>query len=132
MKALATILILLVSLVNIAPVIGVVSSQRLQTFYGVVLGDPNLAILMRHRAVLFGVVGGLLAVSAFHRPLRPAGYAAGFLNMLTFALIAWLVEGYNPEIGRVAVIDLAASLALLVALVLDHIGGGAPRSLTSR
>lgn len=119
MGALSTALIVLVGLVNLLPVSGVVSSDRLQLLYGVALQDPNLVILMRHRALLFGLVGGLLVVSAFHLPLRPAAYAAGFLSMLSFVVIAWLVGGVNPELRRVVVVDLVASAALLGSLLLD-------------
>jgi hypothetical protein len=56
----------LVGLMNLLPVSGALSSSRLQGLYGVVLRDANLSILLRHRAVLFGVVGGLLLISAFH------------------------------------------------------------------
>jgi hypothetical protein len=70
---LATTLILLVGLANLLPVVGVLSAARLQIPYGVALDDPNLVILMRHRAVLFGVVGGLLVASALHAPLRSMG-----------------------------------------------------------
>lgn len=120
MRALSTVLIVLTGLVNLLPVSGVLSSGRLQALYGVALQDPNVIILMRHRAVLFGIVGGLLLLSAFHSPLRPVGYAAGFISMLSFVLIAWLVGGYNPELKRVLVVDIVASAALLAALLLER------------
>src|SRR5262245_43896084 len=100
---------------------GVLSSTRLRALYGVELQDANVIILMRHRAVLFGIVGGLLVLSAFHSPLRPAGYAAGFVSMLSFVVVAWLVGSYNPELRRVLVVDLVASAALLAALLMDRL-----------
>lgn len=123
MGAISTALILLVGLVNLLPVSGVLSSDRLQALYGVALENPDVVILMRHRAVLFGVVGGLLVVSAFYPSLRPAGYAAGFVSMLSFVLIAWFVGSYNAELRRVVVVDLVASVALLGALLLDYAVG---------
>jgi hypothetical protein len=118
----ATGLILFAAAVNLAPVGGALSSDRLQAAYGVAFTDPNLVILMRHRAVLFAVVGGLLAVAAFHAPLRRAAYVAGFLSMLSFLLILVGVGGYNPELRRIAVVDAVASLALLGALALERLG----------
>jgi len=126
MQALSTALIFLVSLVNLLPLGGVVSADRLASLYGVVLDDPNLVILMRHRAVLFGIVGGLLMVSAFHPPLRPVGIAAGLISMLSFVVIAWLVGGYNGQLGRVVLVDLVATVVLLAAVLLDHLAGRAP------
>ena len=95
-----------VGLVNALPVAGSLSGARLQALYGVALQDPNIVILMRHRAVLFGIVGGLLVGAAFHAPLRGAAYGAGFVSMLSFVLIAWLVGGYNAELRRVVIVDL--------------------------
>ena len=121
MTALTTILILLVGLVNLLPVAGVLSGARLQALYGVALQDPNVVILMRHRAVLFGIVGGLLVSAAFHAPLRTAAYGAGFVSMLSFVLIAWPIGGLNAELRRVVIVDLIASIVLLVAVLLDPV-----------
>ena len=120
MRTLSTVLILLVGLVNLLPVVGVLSASRLQALYGVELEDTNLLILMGHRAVLFGIVGGLLLVSAFQPSLRPAGFGAGLLSMLSFVVIAWLAGGYNAELRRVVAVDLVASALLIGAIALDH------------
>lgn len=120
MRALSGILILLAGLANLLPVIGVVSAGRLEALYGVALEDPNLAILLRHRAVLFAIVGGLLVVSAFRPQHRPAGFVAGLVSMLSFVAIAWLVGGYNAELRRVIVVDLVASALLVGAVLLER------------
>ncbi len=113
MRMLSTLLFLVTGVVNLLPVSGLLSKSRLQALYGVVLEDPNLIILMRHRAGLFGIVGSLLVASAFHTPLRPLALAAGLMSMLSFVVIAYLVGDYNAELRRVVVVDLVAS-ALLV------------------
>jgi hypothetical protein len=123
MKTLSTTLIVLAGLVNLAPVIGVLSASRLQSLYGLAFEDADLLILMRHRAILLGIVGCLLVTSAFRPPLRPAAFAAGLVSMLSFVLIAWFVGNHNAELARVATIDLAASAALVGAVVLDQIAG---------
>jgi hypothetical protein len=112
MQRLWTFLVLVAAAINLAPLLGAVSSERMSALYGVDLDDPNLQILMRHRAVLFGLVGGLLLVAAFHPPLRALGYAVGFSSMLSFLLIAWLVGGYSAEIRRVVLVDVAGIGAL--------------------
>jgi hypothetical protein len=115
MQVFATILFLIVGVVNLLPVSGVSSTSRLWALYGVVFEDPNLVILMRHRAALFGIVGALLVASAFHTPLRPLALAAGLISMLSFVLIAYLVGGFNAELRRVVLVDLAASALLVTA-----------------
>jgi len=118
-RVLSTLLVLLAGLANLLPVAGVLSAGRLRALYGVGLEDANLVILMRHRAILFGIVGGLLVASAFHAPLRPAALLAGLISMLSFVAIAWLVGGYNAELRRIIVIDLVASALLVAAALLD-------------
>jgi hypothetical protein len=113
MQMLAKTLFLIVAIVNLAPVSGVLSADNLGILYGVVLEDPNLIILMRHRAVLFGMVGVLLVASAFRPSLRPLGLTAGLISMLSFVVINHLVGDYNAELRRAVLIDLVAS-ALLV------------------
>ncbi len=121
MRMLATALFLIVGVVNLLPVIGVLSTSRLQALYGVSLSDANLVILMRHRAALFGIVGALLIASAFHGPLRPAAFAAGLVSMLSFVLVAQLVGGYNVELRRVVLVDLAAAALLLGAGLITYL-----------
>ena len=120
-RAVATILIFVAGLANLLPVSGVLSGSQLQTLYGVALEDANLLILMRHRAVLFGIVGGLLVASALHPPLRPVRLAVGLISMLSFIVIAWLVGSYNAELRRIVAVDLVASFALLGAALLDYL-----------
>ena len=120
MQALATTLILLAAVVNLVPVSGLLSAERLRALYGVPFEGAALLILMRHRAVLFGIVGGLLVASAFHRPLRAAALGAGLVSMLSFVVIAGLQGGANAELERVVAVDLVASVGLVAAELLDR------------
>lgn len=120
MRWLATVGILIAGVINFLPAAGVISAERMQAAYGIGIADPNLAILLRHRAVLFGIVGGLLLVAAFHPPLRAAAYVAGFVSMLSFVVIVWLVGGANAELRRVLVIDWVGIAALLGAFVIER------------
>jgi hypothetical protein len=115
MNTLATVLYVIVGVANLLPVVGVLSRDRLQRLYGVPIVDPNLIVLMRHRAVLFGVIGALLVASAFHAPFRPLAILAGLFSMLSFVVVAWRVGELNAELRRVVVVDLVASLLLVGA-----------------
>jgi hypothetical protein len=120
MDRLVSALYLIAGLGNLLPVTGVVSAARLEALYGVAIGDPNLLVLMRHRAVLFGIVGALLVAAAFRPAWRAAALAAGFVSMLSFVALAWLVGDVNAELRRVAGVDLVLSAALACAAVVDY------------
>ena len=120
MRTVTTALILGAGVVNLLPAIGAFSAERLQSLYGVIIDDPNLAILMRHRAVLFAIVGALLVASAFHPALRHVAFAAGFVSMGSFVALAFLIGDYNPALRRIVWVDVIASLGLVVAAVLER------------
>jgi hypothetical protein len=112
MQYLWTLLVLVAAAINLAPLSGALRPERMAALYGVDLADPNLQILMRHRAVLFGLVGGLLLVAAFHPAARTLGYAVGFSSMLSFLIIARAVGGYSSAIRRVVLVDVVGIVAL--------------------
>jgi hypothetical protein len=120
MHYLWTVLVLVAAAINLAPVLGAFAPERMTALYGVGMEDPNLQILMRHRAVLFGIVGGLMLAAAFHPPLRTLGYAVGFASMLSFLLIAGWVGGYSAAIQRVILVD-GVGIAALAAAGLVHV-----------
>lgn len=103
-----------VAAIHLLPLAGVLGGPRLAALYGVQLDDPNLAILMRHRAVLFGLLGVFLALAAFRQPLRLAALLAGGVSVLTFLYLAWATGGYNAQIARVVTADLVAGVCLVV------------------
>jgi hypothetical protein len=73
---LITAMFLLTGIIHLFPVMGVVSSERLSTLYGIPVEEPNLEIRMRHRAVLFGLLGVFLIWAGFNPYLQPAGFVA--------------------------------------------------------
>jgi heme A synthase len=79
--------------------------------------EPNLEILMRHRAVLFGLLGGFMVLAAFRPAFQAVALVAGLASVLSFVWLAWLVGGYNALVGRVFVADLIALACLLIALI---------------
>ncbi|UAW97809.1 phosphopantetheine adenylyltransferase [Halopseudomonas nanhaiensis] len=115
MQKTITAMLLLASLIHLLPVSGVIGAERLSSLYGVAINDPNLQILMRHRAVLFGLLGLFLAYAAFEPDLQPVAILAGLVSVISFLLIAWSVGGYNEAIRKVFIADLVALVALCIA-----------------
>jgi hypothetical protein len=123
MRVSITLLFLLAAAINLAPVVGVLSAERLAAAYGVPFADPTLEILMRHRAVLFAVVGALLVLAAFRPAYQHLAAAAGFLSMLSFIAIAWAVGDVSPALRRIALGDVIGSVALALGLMLRWLAG---------
>ena len=58
-------MLIIVGIIHLLPLMGVSRSEKLSTLYGLFFSDPNLLILMRHRAVLFGMLGVFFIFTAF-------------------------------------------------------------------
>jgi hypothetical protein len=121
-------LFLFAAVVNLAPVLGALSAERLAALYGVQIQDPDLVLLMRHRALLFGIVGVLLVAAAFRPSLRLTALLAGLASMLSFIGLA-LSGGVSERLQRIATVDLVASFGLLVAAGLLFIGRDSRRGV---
>ena len=105
----------LAGVIHLLPLPGVLGAPQLGRLYGIAVDDPNLAILLQHRAVLFGLLGVLLIAAAFRPELRAIALIAGLASTVSFLVIAWGVGGYNPQIARFLAADIAAVALLLAA-----------------
>lgn len=114
MRHLISAMLVFVAVIHLLPVAGVLGGDRLTALYGISLSEPNLAILMRHRAVLFGMLGLFLVVSAFRPSLQPVAFGAGFVSVLSFLWIARSVGSYNAHVARVFAADVVALVCLVV------------------
>lgn len=120
MKHLATGILVLAGLINLYPIIGVISAAQLEKLYGLPLEHPDLVLLMRHRAVLFGLLGALIIASAFRTSLRPLAITAGLISMLAFIVLALVADHYGAAIHKIVVADVLASVGLVAVLLIDR------------
>lgn len=113
------LLLILAGVLQLLPLRGVLGRERLNALYGLALDEPNLLLMLRHRAVLFGLLGALLLAAAFVTWLQPFALAAGLLSTLSFILLAKLTPGYNEALRKMVIADWLSLAALLVALTLS-------------
>lgn len=121
MHRLGTALLAVAGVIHLLPVYGVVGAAQLTQLYGIAFDDPSLVVMMRHRAVLFGIVGGLLLVAAARPALRPVAIVVGLISALSFVAITALVAADGAAVGglsTVVALDLVAVVALVGAAVL--------------
>lgn len=104
--------LLLTAAIHLLPLAGAFGAAKLLTLYGTVIEDPNIELLMRHRAVLFGLLGTYLLFAAFTPAHQAIGLTAGFISVFSFLLLAMSVGSTNEAIARVIQIDLVAAAAL--------------------
>jgi hypothetical protein len=117
MRFLVPAALLLVAAIHVLPLIGVLSASRLSNLYGIAVQDPNLEILLRHRAVLFGLLAAFLAYAAFNRHLHTLALVAGTVSVVAFLALAVSVGQYNAALSTVVKADILATALLAVAAI---------------
>jgi hypothetical protein len=118
MNKLTAVLLLIAGVILFLPVTGVFGAARLSSLYGLAFDEPNLLILMRHRAVLMGMLGGFICYAAFRPTWQPLALVAGLIYSLAFLWLAYATGGYNLFLQRIVLADFIALGCLLTALAL--------------
>ena len=118
MKNIVTTALLIAGAINFYPLIGVISADQLVTLYGVPLENNDLIILMRHRAVLFGLLGAFIIYAAFRDSIQIIACIAGLISMLTFIVIAYAVGDFGTLFNKIIIADVVGSVALIAVILI--------------
>lgn len=118
--------LILAGAIHLLPSSGVLGAAQLGALYGITVDGPDLAILMRHRAALFGIVGLFLVAAAVRASLRNAALLVALASVSSFLVLALMSGRYNPQIARVVAVD-AAALALLLGAAAVQLTRDRPR-----
>lgn len=104
-------------IVHLLPAAGLLGAERLAALYGVAIPGDDLLLLMRHRAMLFGVLGAFMLHAAWSPALQAWALAAGLASTLGFVVLAWGSPWLTPALRTVMWIDVGLGVALAVGLV---------------
>ena len=113
-----TMLLLIIAIIHLLPITGFLSSERLKILYAIEVEGAELEILMRHRAILLGLLGAFFAYAAFVPSIQPIAFIAAFVSIASFFYLAFSVGGYNEAIRRVVIADVVAAVCLIAAVIL--------------
>lgn len=58
--------------------------RTIKSLYEIEIADQNLEILMRHRAALFSIIGGLFPYAAFTPSVQPIAFVVAFVSIGSF------------------------------------------------
>ena len=118
-------LLVRVAVIHLLPAVGVGGRAPLERLHGTAVDEPNLLGLMRHRAVLFGLLGAFLLAASFDRRLQLAGLVAGLVSVGSFLVLASRTGATNAHVRRICVLDAVAAAGLLGGLLVHLTGRGA-------
>ncbi len=118
--------LIIVGVIHLLPLAGLLGTDRLAVLYGIAVDETNLAILMRHRAALFGLLGGFMVYAAARPALQSIALLGGFISLASFLWLACATGGYNAQLGRVFAIDCVALGLVLTGAVFKLLSTNAP------
>ena len=122
-----SLLILIVGAIHFTPVIGVLGNQQLLSLYAIDIAalsehSPDAAnsllLLMRHRAMLFGIIGLFILVAAFKRPLQMWALIAAQINIFSFIALYLLSSSNDPALDKIMWADVFAQALVLVVMII--------------
>jgi len=115
-----SICLIIVGLINFIPVVGVLSAQKIESAYSIALLSSDTIILMRHRALLFGILGGFILFSVASPSYQGAAMLMAGISMIGFAILVHLVGGSNASINKVLIADYVGIVFLAIAAFLKY------------
>ncbi len=113
-------LLLVIAVIHLVPVSGVLGPTQLESLYGIAIDTPDLEILMRHRAVLFGILGAVFILAAMKKNYQPLAFTIAGATLLPFFLLVLNSESYGDAINKIILGDIVALLALITAITLRY------------
>jgi len=116
MKKFVTGALLIAGVINLYPIVGVFSVDQLAKLYGVSIENSDLVILMKHRAILFGLLGSFIIYSAFRSSIQTLACVAGLVSMLMFIVLAHGSGEFGEALNKAVVADFVGSAALFAVL----------------
>ncbi len=119
MEILFRICLFITGVINFVPSFLALLPAKISQSYGVAVPDANYELLLRHRAVLFGIIGGLMIYAALKKQYYNLATIMGFVSMLSFVILVYTLEGgINEQLKKVMKIDVIGLVILVIGFVL--------------
>jgi hypothetical protein len=119
METIFRITLFISGLINLLPSFLAFLPDRISKSYGIDIPNSNVELLLRHRAILFGIIGGLLIYSALVKKHYELSTMAGLVSMTSFVVLYFLIgKDINSELKKVMLIDVVAIVILCAGFLL--------------
>ncbi len=119
MELIFRICLFIAGIINFLPSFIAFLPSKIAQSYGIELPDQNFELLLRHRGILFGIVGGIMLYSVFTKKYYDLATLIGLISMVSFLILFCLSKGeINKELTLVMKVDAAAILILVVGFML--------------
>lgn len=119
MEQLFRISLFVAGVINLLPSLLAFLPAKIAKSYGIEIPNANYELLLRHRAILFGIIGGLMIYAALVKKHYELSTIAGLVSMISFIILYFLIgKDINSELKKVMIIDVVATVILCIGFVM--------------
>lgn len=119
MELIFRITLFIAGVINLLPSVLAFLPDKISKSYGIEIPNENYELLLRHRAILFGIIGGLMIYSAVAKKHYEVSTVIGLISMISFIVLFFLIGGdINSELKKVMSIDIVGTVILCIGFIL--------------
>ena len=119
MELLFRITLFVAGVINLLPSLLAFLPDKIAKSYGIPIPNANYELLLRHRAILFGIIGGLMIYSAIAKKYYTIATTVGLISMVSFILLYFLIgKDINSELKKIMIVDIVATGILCLGVLL--------------
>ena len=117
--SISSTVLVIVGIANVIPLRNLIQYMCAPSYdcYGVTVTDKNLAILILHRWVLFGVLGCFWIYASLKPALHGIGLLTSAISVISILWIALAVGHYNDQFSYALGFDLVLLICILIGTV---------------
>jgi hypothetical protein len=119
MELIFRITLFIAGVINLLPSVLAFLPDKISKSYGIEIPNENYELLLRHRAILFGIIGGLMIYSAVAKKHYEVSTVIGLISMISFIVLFFQIGGnINSELKKVMTIDIVGTVILCIGFIL--------------
>lgn len=119
MELIFRITLFIAGVINLLPSVLAFLPDKISKSYGIEIPNENYELLLRHRAILFGIIGGLMIYSAVAKKHYEVSTVIGLISMVSFIVLFFLIgKDINSELKKVMTVDIVGTVLLCIGFIL--------------
>lgn len=119
MELIFRITLFISGVINLLPSVLAFLPDKISKSYGIEIPNENYELLLRHRAILFGIIGGLMIYSAVAKKHYEVSTVIGLISMVSFIVLFFLIgKDINSELKKVMTVDIVGTVLLCIGFIL--------------